>query len=461
MKTLITMVLMMSILAGSAQAQNLLCDGGFEVGLTSDPGDWSGALPIGDPIGCWTVVGASNGTGVLGMPYGTLPILEGIEAVHIGNSRYDGGLEQSFATNIGAAYEVTFWGIAWSDDGDSDGTVRVYNAGGDDYNETFTVTDTTVGWTEVTFTFIPTDTTSTLEIMNCCSSALSIDGASVISLAPVILSPCENEIVVWEEGETTDCFTVVLIEAPEAEVTMTVDPSTADVSLNAEAPNDPVTLTFGTADWNVPQTVTVKANDDALAEGLEVVLIGIDATSTDSKFVFGAGIGATVVDNDAPGIQTVESQGSTDPQEGGASDSYTISLTFAPTDDVDIHLLVSDNLEDANQVVVDPENLTFTPANWQAAQAVTVTAVDDALIEAHPHPAAVSHTVSSTDGEYNGFAVDDVVVNVGENDCDVGAAAGAGQEYFDTDFDLNCFTDIIDFALLATKYLNCTLSICP
>jgi len=192
-----------------------------------------------------------------------------------------------------------------------------------------------------------------------------------------------------------------------------------------------------------------------------VVVIGIDGASTDSKFVFASGIGATVVDNDAAGVVVVESQCSTDPGEDGTTDSYDVILTFPPAGDVDIRLLVSDDLEDANQVVVDPANLTFTPANWQTPQTVTVTAVDDDLIEANPHPATITHTVSSADDDYNGFAVDDVAVSVGENDCDVGAAAGAGQEFFVTDLDQNCFTDITDFALFVSNYLHCSLSICP
>jgi len=46
------------------------------------------------------------------------------------------------------------------------------------------------------------------------------------------------------------------------------------------------------------------------------------------------------------------------------------------------------------QVSVVPALVTVTPANWQMAQVVTVSAIDDALVEG-PHSVMITHTSSS------------------------------------------------------------------
>ena len=96
-----------------------------------------------------------------------------------------------------------------------------------------------------------------------------------------------------------------------------------------------------------------------------------------------------------PGVTVTQSGGSTNVTEGGASDSYTVVLNTQPSASVTIALT-----PDA-QVAVSPASLTFTTGNWNVAQTVTVTAVDDLAAEASPHNGTVSHTVASADLAYN------------------------------------------------------------
>lgn len=77
------------------------------------------------------------------------------------------------------------------------------------------------------------------------------------------------------------------------------------------------------------------------------------------------------------------------------------------------------------QVTTSPSTLTFTPANWNVAQTVTVTAVDDAVIEG-AHTGSVAFAVTSTDTSYNGFAVASVAVNITDNDAAGATVAVAG-----------------------------------
>ena len=64
---------------------------------------------------------------------------------------------------------------------------------------------------------------------------------------------------------------------------------------------------------------------------------------------------------------------------------------------------------------VSPAQLVFTPGNWNTAQSVTVSAVDDALAEG-AHVETITHAAASSDGNYNGISVASVTVNVTDND---------------------------------------------
>jgi Ca2+-binding RTX toxin-like protein len=67
-----------------------------------------------------------------------------------------------------------------------------------------------------------------------------------------------------------------------------------------------------------------------------------------------------------------------------------------------------------SQVTVSLGALTFTPANWNVAQTVTVTAVDDAVVEGD-HLGLISHATTSTDTLYNNL-VAPLTVNISDND---------------------------------------------
>ena len=59
--------------------------------------------------------------------------------------------------------------------------------------------------------------------------------------------------------------------------------------------------------------------------------------------------------------------------------------------------------------------MTFTPANALTPQPVNVTAVDDAVVEG-PHISTITHAAASSDTNYNGITINNVVANVTDND---------------------------------------------
>lgn len=77
------------------------------------------------------------------------------------------------------------------------------------------------------------------------------------------------------------------------------------------------------------------------------------------------------------GISVVESGGATMVNESGTTDTLEVSLTEAPTSNVVLTIASSDT----GEATVTPASLTFTPADWNIPKVVTVTGVDDFVLD--------------------------------------------------------------------------------
>ncbi len=130
--------------------------------------------------------------------------------------------------------------------------------------------------------------------------------------------------------------------------------------------------------------------------------IRFDASGT----LFGITYGAAAP---VPGVTITESAGSTNVTEGGTTDTYTIVLNAAPTGNVTI------TINPGTQLTVSPATLTFTPATFNTAQTVTVTAIDDVVIEG-VRTGTITHTSASTDAAYNNIVIANVIANITDND---------------------------------------------
>src|SRR6185369_11326551 len=137
----------------------------------------------------------------------------------------------------------------------------------------------------------------------------------------------------------------------------------------------PASVTFTTLNWNAAQTVTVTGEDDAVADGnQQYTIVTGPATSSDAGYAGKnpADVTVTNTDNDSAGI-TVEPTSGLVTSEAAGQDKFTIVLNSQPTASVTIGLSSSDTGEGT----VSPASITFTTANWNAPQMVTVTGVDD------------------------------------------------------------------------------------
>lgn len=243
------------------------------------------------------------------------------------------------------------------------------------------------------------------------------------------------------EGGATDSFTVALAADPGGPKSITLQPivNSGDFSL------DTTVLNFDSGNWSVGQPVTVTAVNDGDLEDL-VEMGSIRVRDGDDAVDL---IAVSTVDDETPTVDVSKTDVAVS-EIGPSNDSYTLVLSSQPTDDVVV--TVSD-ISDPNQVTVT-DTVTFTNSDWSTPKTVTVTAIDDALAEEDPHFTTITHTVASNDGLYNGLAVNNVSVTITENDCGAwGFTAG--------DINLDCVTDLLDFAEITTNWLICTTTNAP
>ncbi len=214
----------------------------------------------------------------------------------------------------------------------------------------------------------------------------------------------------------TDQYTLALAALPTADVEIAMvsgNPAAATVS--------PARLTFTPSNWNTAQAVTVTAVDDATQQiNNRTIAITNIATSTDTRYdALSSRIVVTVVDNDhGPGLTISQSDGSTAVTEAaaGRTDTYTMVLNTQPASNVVIGPVSSKT--SPSGATVSPASLTFTPTNWDTAQTVTVTAVDDNLVQGTSQAVLITHTFISGDPQYSTLAnyFPRLVVSVEDNE---------------------------------------------
>ena len=208
------------------------------------------------------------------------------------------------------------------------------------------------------------------------------------------------------ESGTTDTFTIVLDAQPAENVIFTItssDTGEATVSASVE---------FTTANWNTAQTVTVTGVDDNIIDGTTTSTLTIsvvdDVSDNDFDGVDDQTVSATTSDNDVAGFTITQTDGSTSVEETGTTDTFTIVLDAQPASDVVLTVTSSDTGE---ATVNSP--LTFTAGNWDTPQTVTVTGVDDNIIDG---TISSTITVSINDGSSD----DNFDAVADQNDCRFG-----------------------------------------
>ncbi|TWT84385.1 Dockerin type I repeat protein [Planctomycetes bacterium CA13] len=242
-------------------------------------------------------------------------------------------------------------------------------------------------------------------------------------LAGFTVSQTDDSTIVSEAGDQ-DSFSVQLSAAPLTDVLLRVESDdTSEVGLSTTS------LLFTTANWSQPQTVTVSGIDDDLVDGVvaSTLTVSVDASSDAAfRLLPIQTLAVTTTDDDASGFFVTQSTMTVD--ESGSFETFTVVLTAEPTADVVLNVVSAD----VEEALVDHPTLTFNPTNWNVAQTVTVTGVDESIDDGDQATvvsvsvngefsddvfdllAEQTVNVTTTDDDAAGFAVSNSAVTVDE-----------------------------------------------
>jgi len=256
------------------------------------------------------------------------------------------------------------------------------------------------------------------------SSDSRYNGISVASVSVRVIDNDSSGVLINESGGSTDItegsgndsYTVTLSKAPSNTVNVSIAFDASQVHINGSGVS-PVVMTFTTGNWFTPQTVTVTGQNDGLVEGPHTSSISHTSTSADASYnaIFVPSVQVGITDINGPGVSIVESAGSSSVTEGGATDSYTVVLTSAPSSTVTVSLGFNSSLLVLNGSGSSPVQLTFNSGNWSAPQTVNIAAFDDSIIQG-THSGTITHTVTSSDSSYNAMSVRSVTVSITDDD---------------------------------------------
>ncbi len=220
----------------------------------------------------------------------------------------------------------------------------------------------------------------------------------------LVVSPLSVSV---NEGGSAS-LTVRLSNQPSGNVVVNLQRASGDTDLSLSGASS---LTFTPANWNVNQTVSLSAAEDVdLANGsadFDVSSAGLATVS----------VTATEIDND---VQTlVVSPLSVSVNEGGSA-SFTIRLSSQPSGNVMVNLQRASG--DTDLSLSGASSLTFTPANWNVNQTVSLSAAEDvdvvsgsAIFDVSSAGlATVSVTATEIDNDVQTLVVSPLSVSVNE-----------------------------------------------
>ncbi|MFS4449701.1 HYR domain-containing protein [Maribacter sp. 2307UL18-2] len=307
-------------------------------------------------------------------------------------------------------------------DNEQEGTVSLSSITFDESNwdipQTITVTgvddDVQDGDTDYTI-ILTTDTSLTDELSgyyNVNPSDISVTNLDN-DMAGVSVSASNGATT--EDGGTAT-FTLVLDTEPVANVTITLaTDDTSELEMLSES-----TVTFTAANWDIPQTVTVTGKDDDIVDGpVTYTIVTSDASSSDPNYDALSVGNVSIVneDNDTAGFIVTPTALTT--TEAGGTATFTIQLTSKPaTDSEDFVVVVDMASSNVAEGIIDESEFTFTADNWNTPQTVTVTGIDDVVVDGTIGYTILNtvNTTLTTDINYDGLDPEDVSVNNSDDD---------------------------------------------
>ncbi len=154
--------------------------------------------------------------------------------------------------------------------------------------------------------------------------------------------------------------------------------------------------------------IVVAVNDD-LAEEDETVTVTL---SPDAGYALGNLVtgSVTIIDNDNAGLSFNPTIGAV--EERGTRSQFALTLSSQPADDVAVNFYSTN----ANEGVVMPSNMVFTPSNWNVPQTLTAVGLDDDTNDGNVTWYIHSDPLVSADPQYNGLQLSGVRMRTNDDD---------------------------------------------
>ncbi|MEW9549910.1 glycoside hydrolase family 6 protein [Nonomuraea sp. NPDC050783] len=282
--------------------------------------------------------------------------------------------------STGQKYTPSGWGANWSQSG-----TRV-TATNMPYNGSLaTGASTSIGFN------------GTWSGTNANPASFSVNGTTCGDTGPTTPSVVLSASSVAVNEGSTATFTARLSSAPSSNVTVTTARTSGDTDLTVSSG---ASLTFTPSNWNTAQTVTLAAAQDSDTTA------GTASFSVGGNGVTGATVTATEVDDDATTSQSIIVTPTAVTVPEGSTAAYTVRLATQPSGNVSVTSTAGSG--DSDITVQSGGSLTFTSANWNTAQTVTLAAAQDSDTTAGSRTITVastgltSRTVTATEADDDG-----------------------------------------------------------
>ena len=155
-------------------------------------------------------------------------------------------------------------------------------------------------------------------------------------------------------------------------------------------------------------TISIPVINDLITDPGETVIITLTAV-TSGVATLGAPLAATnTIADDDVGTITIVTTDNAATETAGNTGAFTVVFNLQPSASITVTIGTS------TQCTFAPTPLTFTTANWNVAQTVTVTPVDDAIVEG-AHTCSPASITAANDG-YTGVTGTPPTINIADND---------------------------------------------
>ena len=201
---------------------------------------------------------------------------------------------------------------------------------------------------------------------------------ALVVITPTVLSLDENPL----SEDNSKQYTIVLTQQPVNTVWILANnPDTSKLLITGGSSGE---LTFVPDDYDIPQTLTVWANDDD--DPLDDTLTVTHTVESVSDRTYDGlaidSVTVTVTDDDEAGIRTNQDlEVGLEMDEGDVGRSIFFSLESQPTEDVVVTVTSSDpgavSLEDSNFRPIDSAEFTIQWDNYEFEHQVNLIAMDD------------------------------------------------------------------------------------